>query len=90
MPMARQKKNAKTLLSNYQDPSSSGCHLGGNKQSEMETSFAQCQNRKKKAQLSRIRCFKCNEFGQVKKDCPHNNASNVQQEEEDSDEQSVG
>ena len=67
-----------TLLSHYQDHRSGGRQNSGNEGGKTETSFAQASK-----QLGRIRCFLCNEFGHVKKDCPRLNKKKVMQQVEE-------
>jgi Zinc knuckle len=65
-----------TLLSHYQDRRSDGKRGEGGSMA-LETSFAQRQVTK----LGKIRCFNCNEYGHMKRDCPRLQASNAQTDE---------
>jgi Zinc knuckle len=57
-----------TLLTHYQDYQvGRGKHMANSDEKLTMTSFAQ---KGKAKQLDRIRCFKCNEFGHMKQDCP--------------------
>ena len=67
-----------TLLTHYQDHSNGGRSNNGNEKGRLEMSFAQASK-----QLGRIRCFLCNEFGHVKKDCPRLNKKKVMQQVEE-------
>ena len=68
------------LLSHYQGHQSGGKNVVDTKNHnlEKETSFAQ---------LKKLRCFNCNEFGHVKANCPKLNRSHYQEEDEDEDTQ---
>jgi hypothetical protein len=56
------------LLSNYQDHTA-GDRFGGDKNNE-GTSFAQKAAQKAKRNLSKVRCYRCNELGHFKTECP--------------------
>jgi Zinc knuckle len=64
--------SAMTLLTHYQDRKCGAGKPVSNNNNVVGTSFAQAQS------MSKVRCYECNGYGHMRRNCPSLNTVNVQ------------